>query len=99
MEYSTAFLFMTGSVPGRPSTTSSTCELGSPPKPLAAPVNILDLVASWTWISMPTRTLNDLTTRADTVRFLRNKCGVSIRACRGFRIGQRGGLESAHGGI
>src|SRR4051812_45871849 len=63
MEYSTAFLFMTGRTPGRPRMTGSTWELGSPPKPLAAPVNILLLVASWTWISIPTRTLWDWTIR------------------------------------
>src|SRR5205085_10908388 len=63
IEYSTAVLFITGNVPGSPSTTGSTCEFGSPPKPLAAPVNIFDFVASWTWISMPTRTRYDTQTR------------------------------------
>ena len=46
MEYSTAFLFITGKTPGNPSTTGSTCEFGSPPKPLAAPVNIFEAVES-----------------------------------------------------
>ena len=44
--YSTARRFMTGSTPGSPSTCSSTSELGSAPKciaALAAAVNILDL--------------------------------------------------------
>ena len=63
IEYSTARLFITGSVPGRPRTCSSTSEFGSAPKlvaPLAAAVNILVCVASWTWISMPIRTLYEL---------------------------------------
>jgi hypothetical protein len=60
IEYSTAFLLMTGSVPGRPRMTGSTSEFGSAPKwvaPLPTAVNIFVAVASWTWISNPTRTL------------------------------------------
>ena len=57
MLYSTASLFITGSVPGRPITVGSTCVFGSPPKPFLAAVNILLSVASWTWISRPTRSL------------------------------------------
>jgi len=56
IEYSTAFLFITGNVPGRPSTCSSTAEFGSggisparnEPLALATDVNIFVRVASCT---------------------------------------------------
>src|SRR5687768_3852137 len=86
IEYSTAFLFMTGSVPGRPRMTSSTRLLGSAPKfvaPLGALVNIFVRVASCTWISSPTRTLYDWTVRSLTVHLLR-KFGSDNYAAREY---------------
>ncbi len=53
MASSTAFSLTTGSVPGRPRVTGSTLVLGSSPKRLGAPENILVAVASSAWTSRP----------------------------------------------
>ena len=51
--YSIAIRFTTGSEPGRPRQTGQTWLLGSAPKAVAQPQNILVLVPSSTWVSRP----------------------------------------------
>jgi len=54
MVYSTALRLMTGSTPGMPRHTGQTRVFGSAPNTSARqPQNILDLVFSWAWTSMP----------------------------------------------
>jgi hypothetical protein len=48
MANSTTFLFNTGSAPGRPKQTGQVWELGSEPKAVEQPQNILESVLSWT---------------------------------------------------
>ena len=53
MADSTALALTTGSDPGRPRQTGQTCVLGSAPKTVEQPQNILDAVFSSTWTSRP----------------------------------------------
>ncbi|MNW03736.1 hypothetical protein D3C71_1997170 [compost metagenome] len=54
--HSTAFLFITGRVPGRAMSTAQAWVLGSAPKAVEARLKILDCVASWAWVSKPMTT-------------------------------------------
>ncbi len=56
MAHSTAFLFITGSVPGRARSTALAWVLGSAPKAVLARLKILLAVASWAWVSKPITT-------------------------------------------
>lgn len=56
MAHSTAFLFITGSVPGSAMSTAQAWVLGSAPKAVLARLKILDWVASWAWVSKPMTT-------------------------------------------
>ena len=51
--YSIAVRFTTGSEPGRPRQTGQIWLLGSAPKVVTQPQNILVLVPSSTWVSRP----------------------------------------------
>jgi hypothetical protein len=51
--YSIAVRFTTGSEPGRPRQTGQVWLLGSAPKVVTQPQNILVLVPSSTWVSRP----------------------------------------------
>jgi hypothetical protein len=51
--YSIAVRFTTGSEPGRPRQTGQVWLLGSAPKVVVQPQNILVLVPSSTWVSRP----------------------------------------------
>src|SRR3972149_10003868 len=51
--YSTAFLLSTGSTPGRPRHTGSTCVLGSEPNFVEHPQKSFELVRGWAWTSRP----------------------------------------------
>src|SRR5258708_15128768 len=53
MAVSTARLWRTGSVPGRPRQTGQTLEFGESPKRVEQPQKIFVLVRSWTWTSRP----------------------------------------------
>src|SRR5215471_9805046 len=53
MAISTARLFRTGSVPGRPRQTGQTLVFGGSPKRVEQPQKIFVLVRSWTWTSRP----------------------------------------------
>ena len=53
MVASIAALLATGSEPGRPRQTGQTWVLGSAPKSVGQPQNILVLVPSSTWVSRP----------------------------------------------
>jgi hypothetical protein len=53
---STARRFGTGSAPGKPQQTGQTRVFGSPPNATGQRQNILELVASSAWISIPTLT-------------------------------------------
>jgi len=47
MACSTQKRFSTGSMPGMAASTSDTCSFGPAPKPTAAPLNSLELDATW----------------------------------------------------
>ena len=53
MVASIAAAFATGSAPGSPRHTGQVCVLGSAPKVVEHPQNILDAVPSSTWVSRP----------------------------------------------
>jgi hypothetical protein len=54
--YSTAFLFVLGSVPGWPRLITLTWVFGAWPKTVLSPQNNLLLVESWAWTSSPITT-------------------------------------------
>src|ERR1700722_859603 len=96
--YSTARLFITGSTPGKPSTTASTWLFGSPPKPLAAPGKILLRVESCTWISIPTSTRYDLQIRCDTGKAPEGSATVGSEIAPAHRPSRAGGVPIKPGG-
>src|SRR5712692_11898473 len=53
MAISTARLFSTGRVPGKPRHTGQTLVFGGSPKRVEQPQKIFVLVRSWTWTSRP----------------------------------------------
>ncbi len=53
MAISTARLFRTGRVPGKPRHTGQTLVFGGSPKRVEQPQKIFVLVSSWTWTSRP----------------------------------------------
>src|SRR5690625_7122269 len=68
MAHSTARRLTTGSAPGRPMHTGQTCELGSAPKVVGHPQNILVAVCSSTCTSMPMTGSKRDTTSVNSMR-------------------------------